>query len=424
MTRRGELPSLFRYASYRNTGQRGGEVQLFKLILALIAVSLYSAEALAQASGKCKIDGDRPEVIKACSDLLRRNPKDVLALEARAVAYIGENNNLAMADLSNAIKLKPTAVLYFRRAAVFGLKDDYAQAIKDLIQAITLNPGFAEAYKMRGHVQFVQRDYDKAVSDLTQAIALDPNLLSAYQLRVQVYVRQDRPALAIADYDALIQRDPKDASSRTSRGEIYQRMGEVDKAIADHSKAIETRPKFLLPYDNLARAYLQKGEPDQALVTYRRAMEANPKVASIDYEGRAYAYFQKADYGAAANDFKVVVNPKNKDSFAFLFLFLARTFAGEDSAAELAANAANADAASWPHQIAELLLGKLAPPAVLAAAKGDDQQCEANFFIGEYQRLQKNTEAAKAALETAAKNCPHISVERRLAVTELKRLKP
>jgi tetratricopeptide (TPR) repeat protein len=57
---------------------------------------------------------------------------------------------------------------------------DFAGAIADYDQAITLNPGSAKIYRRRGNAKHAQGDFAGAIADYTKTIELDPNFSSAY----------------------------------------------------------------------------------------------------------------------------------------------------------------------------------------------------------------------------------------------------
>ena len=70
----------------------------------------------------------------------------------------------------------------------------------------------------------------------------------------------------------------------------------------------------------------------------------------------------------------------------------------------------------------ELFLGRKSLQAAEAAASKPEERCEAQFYIGEWQRLQHADAQAAKALQTAIDTCPKDFVEYRGAVEELKRV--
>jgi lipoprotein NlpI len=139
---------------------------------------------------------------------------------------------------------------------------------------------------------------------------------------------------------------------------------------------------------------------------------------------RGFAHFYAAHYHAAAADLARAVADKPADAYPALWLYLARTRAGEATAAaaELAANARSLKASDWPYAVVELFLGQRTPEATLAAPGKPDERCEAQFYIGEWQLLRADQTAAIESLKTAASTCPKDFVEATDAHAELKRL--
>jgi tetratricopeptide (TPR) repeat protein len=69
---------------------------------------------------------------------------------------------------------------YFQRGNSHYKKGDYDLAIRDLTEAIHLDPKGAGAYNNRGRAYRKKGEYDLAIRDFTEAIRLDPKLAAAY----------------------------------------------------------------------------------------------------------------------------------------------------------------------------------------------------------------------------------------------------
>ena len=261
---------------------------------------------------------------------------------------------------------------------------------------------------------------DALIKACSAAIRKDPKDASVLSQRAYAYVKKGDYTHAMLDLDAAIQLEP-DAKDYNTRGAIYQRLGDFDRAIADHIKAIELAPKFIAPYDNLGNAFARKGDPDRAIASYNRVPLASPKFGLLNYEGRAYAYFQKGDFTAAANDFAQLTSAE-KTPFIDLYHYLSKSRSGSDASSELLANAGLLDLKKWPGALIEVFLGRRGPAAAISVASGEDQLCEAQFFVAEFYMLSKNREAAIEAFKYAAKKCNFVAVERFLAISELARL--
>jgi lipoprotein NlpI len=94
-----------------------------------------------------------------------------------------------------------------------------------------------------------------------------------------------------------------------------------------------------------------------------------------------------------------------------------------DACEELSKAAGKIDAKAWPYPIVELFLGRKSLQAVETAASKPEERWEAQFYIGEWQLLQRASAQAAKTLQTAADICPKDFVEYRGAMEELKRIK-
>src|SRR6476660_4362568 len=153
------------------------------LILALLAVSLWSAPLLAQPRDQlgplCTTDTTpADQMIDACSN--------IIALKV----FSGEK----------------LATIYFWRAVAWNKKGDYAQVIADAGEAIRLQPG-AAAYNLRGSAHYVKGEYDIAISDFNDALRMGPPSGIIFHNRGNAWRGKGEYAKAIADYDQSIKAD-------------------------------------------------------------------------------------------------------------------------------------------------------------------------------------------------------------------------
>lgn len=186
------------------------------------------------------------------------------------------------------------------------------------------------------------------------------------------------------------------------------------------SEVIRNDPNAAWAHLNRGIAHGAGGDTTRELADYNKAIELNPKLANA-YQNRGVIAFNNGEFAAAATDFAKTVE-LNGDAYAVLFLHLAKARGGETATTELETNAAKLKAANWPYPVAELLLGKKLPAAVLAAATTREQKCEAQFYIGEFYAITNDKEAAEKPLRLAASLCAKDVVESNAATAELKRL--
>ena len=73
-------------------------------------------------------------------------------------------------------------------------------------------------------------DLDSAIVAFTEAIQINPGFADAYNLRGWAYKEKDELDRAIADLDEAIRLKPEDALAYNRRGLVYEMKGEIDQA--------------------------------------------------------------------------------------------------------------------------------------------------------------------------------------------------
>lgn len=95
--------------------------------------------------------------------------------------YLAQGNpDASIRDLTEAIRLEPrSAAAFNNRGLALRKKGDLDGAMQDYSAAIAINPIYALAYENRGYLQEARGQRDAATGDLRQALLLDPSLVGA-----------------------------------------------------------------------------------------------------------------------------------------------------------------------------------------------------------------------------------------------------
>ena len=155
-------------------------------------------------------------------------------------------------------------------------KKDYTSAIMHCQEVLQRNSGSAQAYNNIGLAYAASDDLIFAMRNLDQAIALDPQKAEYYINRAAIEIRLDEGEQAHNDYGKAIELAPNNASYYYDRGILFQRQTLIEAAMADFNKAVELDPKFAPPYKELAKFDYAKGEVNQALPYANKFLEAQP----------------------------------------------------------------------------------------------------------------------------------------------------
>jgi WD40 repeat protein/Tfp pilus assembly protein PilF len=167
---------------------------------------------------------------------------------------------------------------YLKRGQEYIGTKNYNLAIIDLTEAIKLKPNSFEAHKFRGDAYYYSRQYDRAIEDYNNAIALDTNDFRPWNNLGNVYKMKGDIDQAIDYYSESVLRNPNYFYSWYYRGELYQIKGDLDQAIEDYSKVILLNPNYPNAWYNRGGLYQRKGYPDQAIEDYRRAIALDQKL--------------------------------------------------------------------------------------------------------------------------------------------------
>ena len=267
------------------------------------------------------------------------------------------------------------------------------------IEAGTLNDAtLGKVYKARGLARLQKHDWDAAEQDLGEAAkhGAGDDAMSHFALGV----------------------------ARSGKGENDAALREFDRTIASVRDPENLRPAALAARGNI---YVTLGQPARGLEDYDEALRLTPGDTEI-LGARGNAYFYLGQYDKAETDLAAAADRDPKMGYYPLWLYLAQRHQGKDGKAELEKRAAKLDLQAWPGPIAEFYRGRSSAGTVLTAAGAgdakarDDQQCEADFYLGEHALLDGDKEQARHLLGQAADNCDRRFIEYAGAKAELDRL--
>jgi tetratricopeptide (TPR) repeat protein len=182
----------------------------------------------------------------------------------RGMAYLGNNQPiLAMADLDQALKLKP---------------DDVA------------------ALMARAHLRLAARDRTDVLADLAAIDRVAPREADIRLALAGLYGRVDVPAAAIGQFDLWIKAHPEDSRlGQALGGRCWARAlagRDFDKALKDCDGALRITPKNPDVLNSRGLVHLRLGDLDKAIADYDAALSAQPKIAWSLY-GRGVARLRK-----------------------------------------------------------------------------------------------------------------------------------
>ncbi len=189
----------------------------------------------------------------------------------------------------------------FKKAQDLANSGRFKEAIQDYSKAISLKPGYTEAYANRGHSFLSSGQYKQALEDFTKTIELDRKRPDGFYNRGVAYIKSGDYAKAIKDFDEALYINREYADALCNRGFARQALGDHSKAVEDFSSSIRIDSRN-------ADAYFNRGVSQASMGHYGEAIEDYEKAISLDPENsnalcnRGMAYAALKDYPKAMED--------------------------------------------------------------------------------------------------------------------------
>ena len=191
----------------------------------------------------------------------------------------------AIADLTKAISIEPSADLYLRRSALYYALADNKAALADATSARDLEPESIEAITRMASAEADSGDRAGALTLLQDRIDVGgetkPALIGA---KAQIQADGGDRTAAFATLDAAIAEFPGNTSLLNARCWIKGLTNTaLDTALKDCTKAIELSDSTTGALDSRALAYFRMGRSDDALTDLEAVLKQTPDQAASLY---------------------------------------------------------------------------------------------------------------------------------------------
>jgi len=216
------------------------------------------------------------------------------------------------------------------------------------------------------------------------------------------------------------------ALARYDRGEAYLDKKQCREALDDFTAALAFDAKYSRARGHRGAANACLGNTDTALADYTQALTELPSAEG--YRNLGHFYWDLGRFAEAADDFRQALTLKPSDHYFLLWLKISAARVKTGNAEEFAL-AVKKTTSDWPRPLLDFFANGAARDAVTKAAQEGteaerlNQQCEANFYLAEWDIAQGQTDNARPLLKDASGSCPKNFIEYHAANTELARLK-
>jgi len=431
--------------AYHRMGDAGRAISDFTQALRLDPNNAEAYIGRGEAYVQARATGDVDRAISDFQQVLRLDPAaDRYAKHQAEIDLAIVQSTSALDDDNSLAATRATA--YIARGHAYNEKGDAERAIGDFSDALRLDPSRTEAYIGRGRAYSSKNDYERATSDLTAALRLSPDAVDAYRLRGVARHNHEDYGGAVKDYTEVLRLDPDDAEAYHGRGLSASYNGDYDNAISDLSEALRLAPRFAARsrsegedpsvttwsgdvfsedlYGDRAYALYLKGDYDRAIDDATEALRLEKD--SNKYKIRGYAYFFQGQFQSAIEDFDNCLTHRIADQYCLIWRYLARERAAQEGVQELSTTIAAWRDAPWPYPILRYFMGGLTRDQLMIAAgnagpEAFEPLCDVAAYLGEYELLHGNQDAAQALFRAAVTQCSRSNRAHKLAAEELRR---
>ena len=172
-----------------------------------------------------------------------------------------------------------SAEFHYKMGAGYFDSKEIALAIRELTQALELNPDIPQAHYLLGFIYMGRRDYTKATRHFKEVLRLEPSYHPARNNLGAVYLATERWRDAVELYGTLLD-EPLYATPELAHNNIgwakYQ-LRRYSEALEHLRMAIFLKPQFCLGYNNLGLVYRAMGNRGEAQRHFRKAIERCPQ---------------------------------------------------------------------------------------------------------------------------------------------------
>ncbi len=281
----------------------------------------------------------------------------------------------AILEYQDALSLDPSSGIHYALAKNYSMINKIPLAIQHSQKAIELSQDQVEYYDLLADIFYKARQYDSAAAALEKVIELAPSHVNAHYKLARIY-ETSKPLQAIEIYNKLTEIIGPEWSVLIRVAELHENLGNLDEASEAIEELLTIDPSNTAIQKLLTEIYSRGKKYDEALKILSEIIEFTPDDLDAR-ERKAQILIQQGDWKAAAEQYNYVLEQQDI-SLETKIRVGASYFAHslKDTSALLPAKQfferINKDTTDWQ---VKLYLG------AIALCEGDDSLANKNFRI-------------------------------------------
>jgi len=217
----------------------------------------------------------------------------------------------------NVTDIYPRAAYAWRMSGEMKQKaGNFAGALNDYNQSVSLRPKYADSYINRGHVKKALGDIKGALTDFETAVRLNPNDPLAFINRGSMRMQTGNLNGAASDFNTAMQINPYEPLTYINRGILFLGTGDYNRAKEEFIKVLGIQPENSDANYYMGAIMNLENNQSEAMDYYNKALIFDSQNEKA-YSARGLLKARTGDLKAAIDDFNnaVTLNPNNAETY-------------------------------------------------------------------------------------------------------------
>jgi tetratricopeptide (TPR) repeat protein len=261
-------------------------------------------------------EGHFQEAELAFRKVVELEPRNPAGWEGLGDAAFKLSNHVeAESAYQTALKISPSASLYFRLGLVQRNLEKIDEAYKSFAKAFQLDPENLSACLELARTLMELSRYEEALQYVRGILIRHPQDVEALHLAGEIYEKTNRFSQALQAYEKALNIKPDFSKSRYKLGSLLEKQNRADQAILHLTKALETDPSNPDIYIKLGKLFLKENKEDEALVHLKQAANLNPNNPEVHKElGKLFMKKNDLEQATIQLEWTVALDPTDADA--------------------------------------------------------------------------------------------------------------
>jgi tetratricopeptide (TPR) repeat protein len=206
-------------------------------------------------------------------------------------------NYIILIIISNILYLgcSSSAESWYEEAKARMKKGDLITAREAIEKALEKNPGYSEAYNLRGVINFQEKKIEEAILDYQKSVDLKPsNYLGQLNLAA-AFMEKNAWKDAVNPIEKAVKIAPDSSAGYLQRGIIRAALHQIDLSKQDFKTCIALNPKEINAFYNRGNLYFQEDKLDSAILDFEQTISLNSEYGK-SYYALGLSYYKKNNF--------------------------------------------------------------------------------------------------------------------------------